>query len=217
MASRTPHQLDRDPVSESGNGQVLALPAARLDDATLLAQLIEGRPAAFRELFDRHARLVRNVLVRTLGVDSEIDDLVQETLLVVVRRCSTVRDPRALRSFVYSVALRIARNELRRRAVRRWIAWDDDASIGRSVAPHDPDLAEAVTHIYRALDRLSADLRIAFVLRHVEGYDLAEAAKLSEVSLATFKRRLARAVERFELIAERDPVLAQWLEQRRRR
>jgi RNA polymerase sigma-70 factor (ECF subfamily) len=58
-----------------------------------------------------------------LGAQADIEDLTQDTLLVVVRRIDQIRDPAALRSFVYSVAVRVARNDLRRRAVRRCIPW----------------------------------------------------------------------------------------------
>jgi len=216
MAPRSTVQRSREhPVPGSVSAGVVSLPLAPLEDAELLRQLGEGRPAAFRELFDRYARLLRGLLVRMLGVDSEIDDLVQESLIVVVKRSSTVRDPRAFRSFVYSVGVRVARNELRRRAVRRWVPWDEDVASVRSVAAHDPVLTQTVRHIYQTLDRLGPDLRVAFVLRFVEGRELTEAAALSGTSLATFKRRLSRATERFELLASRDPVLARWIEERR--
>jgi DNA-directed RNA polymerase specialized sigma24 family protein len=45
------------------------------------------------------------------------------------------------------------------------------------------------------------------VARHVEGYGLAEAAELCKCSLATYKRRLARAEKRFEALSRGDPVL----------
>lgn len=214
MAPHSRFQPGREePAPGSERGKLLSLPLARLDDTALLAQLIEGRPAAFRELFERFHGLVRGQLARMLGNDSDVDDLTQEALLIVVRRCSTLRDPTALRSFVFSVAVRTARNALRKRALRQWLPWNDDSSQRAITPPHDPVLAEAVRRIYAGLDRLAPELRIAFVLRFVEGHELTEAASLSGTSLATFKRRLARAVDRFELIASRDPVLARWLEE----
>ena len=52
----------------------------------------------------------------------------------------------------------------------------------------------------------------AFALRFVDGMELTEVAAACETSLATIKRRLARAGARFEAAARRQPVLEEWLE-----
>lgn len=190
----------------------MPLPGPALDDRALLAQLLEGRPAAFRELFDRYGKMVRGALVRILGSETDAEDLVQETLLIVVRRCATLRDPEALRSFVYSVAVRVARNELRKRAIRQWIPLLDAPIPAVTVLPHDEEVKDAVRRIYAVLSRLDSKLRIAFTLRYVEGHEIAEAADLCGCSPSTFKRRLALARSRFEAFASRDPALSAWLE-----
>jgi RNA polymerase sigma-70 factor (ECF subfamily) len=192
------------------------LPGQELGDEELLRRLRDGHPSAFRELYDRHAALVRGLMVRMVGADADVDDLVQDTLLVVLRRLPTLRDPSALRSFVYSVAVRTARNEVRKRAMRRWVPWAEGASHAPVVRPHDVVVAEVLRRVYVAFDRMGADLRVAYILRHVEGHELTEAAALAECSLATFKRRLRRAEERFGLLATKDPALAQWMERMER-
>jgi RNA polymerase sigma-70 factor (ECF subfamily) len=163
-------------------------------------------------LFDRYAPLVRNVMVRTIGPDADVEDLVQESLFIVVRRAHTIRDPSALRSFVYSVAVRVVRNEVRRRAIRKMMPWTSVPSSVRGVPPHDAVAADVLRHMYQALDRLNADLRVAFVLRFVEGHELVEAAALAGCSLATFKRRLRRAQDRFERLAAADAALSEWIQ-----
>ena len=56
------------------------------------------------------------------------------------------------------------------------------------------------------------DKFIAFALRFVDGMELVEVAEACEVSLATIKRRLARAQAKFTNIARTYPVLHEWLE-----
>src|SRR5262245_19060990 len=99
-------------------------------EAELLAAVVAGKPAAIAELFDRYSRLVRQMLIRTLGSSFDVDDLMQETFLTAVRRAHTVRDPGALSSFIVGVAIRQAKNELRRRTVRRWIGLEQDREPG---------------------------------------------------------------------------------------
>jgi RNA polymerase sigma-70 factor, ECF subfamily len=211
MASRGSEQ---SPHRIKSPDRVVSLPSPEIDEAELLRQIAERRPSAFCELFDRYAPLVRSVMARTIGPNADVDDLVQESLFIVIRRTDTIRDPAALRSFVYSVALRVARNEVRKRAIRRMLPWTSAPSAALIVPPHDAVAAEVLRHVYAALDRLSADLRVAFVLRFVEGHELAEAASLVGCSLATFKRRVRRAQDRFERIAATDATLTEWLERR---
>jgi RNA polymerase sigma-70 factor (ECF subfamily) len=79
------------------------------------------------------------------------------------------------------------------------------------VAPSN-DAGEALRATYAVLEQLAVDERIAFVLRFIEGMELKEGAVACSVSLATFKRRLARAEERFTELARSSPVLRDWLE-----
>ncbi len=177
-------------------------------EAELLAAVVAGRPAAIAALFDRYSRLVRQMLIRTLGDSFDIDDLMQETFLTAIRRACTLRDPDALSSFIVGVAIRQAKNELRRRTVRRWIGLGHEAEFASS---SDPVAREGIRHLNRALEQLDPSSRVLFVLRHVEELELSEIARAESVSLATLKRRLARVERRFEAIAERDPVLRDYL------
>jgi RNA polymerase sigma-70 factor (ECF subfamily) len=192
---------------------VIALSYSKSTEAELLLGVIEARPAAVAELFDRYLPTVRRLLIRTLGNATDIDDLVQETFLAVIRRASTLRDPSAFSSFVGSFAIRLAKNELRRRALRRFIGLGE---LEETHWVHDDPLArEGLQRLDRALNRLDSTSRILFVLRHVEELELTEIAKLEGVSLATIKRRIARAERAFEAVAQADPVLRGYLERSR--
>jgi RNA polymerase sigma-70 factor, ECF subfamily len=196
-------------AGESAKEPVIPIGRAGTKDVDLAAALIDGDSAAIAELYDRFQAVVRKMLIRTLGSANEVEDLTQETFLVVLRRISTLRDPQALSSFVIGSAIRVARNELRKRAIRRWVGLDDGTLAG--VHP-DPELRDSVMRVYRALERLDASSRVLFVLRHVEELELTELAAALDVSLSTAKRRLAQAERRFEAIARNDPVLCRYLE-----
>lgn len=187
------------------------IPIARTGtrEPELVAALVLGEEAAIAELFDRFRGVVRKMLIRTLGSAHDVEDLTQETFLIVLRRVSTLRDPMLLSSFVIGAAVRVAKNELRKRAVRRWIGLEEAPPLVETV---NPEAREGVTRLYRALERLDASTRVVFVLRHVEGRELTELADALGTSLSTVKRRLARAEARFEAIARNDAVLRAYLE-----
>ena len=59
------------------------------------------------------------------------------------------------------------------------------------------------------------DERIAFSLRRLDGMELKEIAHACGCSLATIKRRLARAEKRFLSRAEKHQALQSWLAEKR--
>lgn len=192
--------------------RVLALPQRRTDEAELVTGLIAGRATAVQALYNEYSGLVRRVLIQTLGSARDVDDLTQETLIKVIERAPTLRKVQSLRSFVIGVAINLAKNEIRRRSFRRFVGFDDTVELPY-VHPHDAVVAQGARHLYRALEQLDATARTAFVLRFVNGCDLAETAAACSCSVATIKRKLARAEARFSALAQADPVLRDILRQ----
>jgi len=183
-----------------------------IDDGALARLAAEKDPRAAAALWDRYATLVRGILRRTLGPSADVEDLVQDAFIGLFRTLPGLRDPDALRSFVVGTALRVARSELRRRRVRRWLsltssgAMPDAAQEGAS----DPEARRAVKRLYEVLDKIDDRGRMAFVLRYIEGYELTEVAEALGCSLATTKRALGKAQERVNAMVKRDPLLAQY-------
>jgi RNA polymerase sigma-70 factor (ECF subfamily) len=189
------------------------LHAADLDDAMLASLAAEGDAEAHTAIWDRYAPLVRGIVRRSIGPESEVEDLVQEVFLRFYRNLSLLRNPGALRSFIFAISLRVTISELRSRRVRRWLRLTDNGSQptgARSVPPADFEAREAVSGLYAILDRLDAKDRMAFVLYHIEGLELTEVAEALGVSLATVKRRLARIACRVFAMAESDQRLVQY-------
>ena len=80
-----------------------------------------------------------------------------------------------------------------------------------SAPGQDPEIREALGALYRVLDGLPVDERMAFVLRCAENMTVAEAAQAAGTSQSTLKRRLQRAEKAFAERAPREPALQGWL------
>jgi RNA polymerase sigma-70 factor (ECF subfamily) len=184
-----------------------------MDDGALARAVAAGDEAAAGAVWERYAPMVRSALRRSLDPYEDVEDLVQEVFLRFFRRIGELRDPAALRSFLFGIALRVAGSALRRRRVRRWLRLTPTGVLpdlpARGGEPGDP-AREAVRRLYAILDRLDDAGRLAFVLRYVEGLELTEVAEALGVSLATAKRRLARVTPRVVAMIERDPVLPEY-------
>jgi RNA polymerase sigma-70 factor, ECF subfamily len=181
-------------------------------DAELIAAFRRDEEWAAAGLWDRFAPLVRRILFRGLGPGHDIEDLVQETFIRLYRKLPGLRDPEACKGFVITVTTRVLQTELRGRWLRRWLGLSDDGSVPeRATDGSDHEARDALARFYALLDRLGAQQRTVFVLRHVEGLELTEVAAAAGVSLATVKRWLPRITRRLHAQAARDPVLEAYL------
>lgn len=165
-----------------------------------------------RLLWDRFSQLVRGLLRRSLGPERDVEDHVQEVFLRFFGQLREIRDPAAARSYLVGITVRVSRSELRRRRIRRWLHLTDDGELPDAPAPPCDEAArEALARLYRILDRVDDEARLAFVLRHVEGLELTEVAAALGTSLATTKRRLAKVTARVRALVEGDALLADYV------
>jgi RNA polymerase sigma-70 factor (ECF subfamily) len=180
-------------------------------DEAIVASLRDGGVRAGQALFDAYGRYVRKVLVRMLGPDPDVGDLVQDVFVAALESIHKLENPRALRGWLAQIAVFVARHCLRRRKQWRILRFfaPEDMPPGCTMQP-DLEASEALRAAYRVLSTLGADEQIAFALRFVEGMDLVEVAAACRVSLATIKRRLTRAEARFVELARQEPSLSEW-------
>jgi RNA polymerase sigma-70 factor (ECF subfamily) len=95
------------------------------------------------------------------------------------------------------IAVRQVHRRFRRRRLLARLGLDrgaDDARLEQIAAPTlEPELRLDLARLDDALLTLPAELRLAWMLRHVEGCELTELAEQCGCSLSTVKRRLTRA------------------------
>jgi RNA polymerase sigma-70 factor (ECF subfamily) len=205
------------PASSQSSGSALPAGVVRLPvpegDVGLVAALRAGRPEATGVLFDRYARHVQRVLARVLGPDPELNDLLQDVFVAALESVDRLEEARALRGWLTSIAVFTARARIRRRVRWRFLRVLPSEEIPEPAAVMaPPETSEALRCSYEVLAQLPPDERIAFALRFIDGMELTEVAASCRVSLATIKRRLRRARERFASLAREHRVLAEWLE-----
>jgi len=154
-------------------------------DAELVERARRGDDAALEILYRRHAGMVIGLAHRLLGRRDEVDDVVQDVFLTAFEKLGTLRDPQAFGSWVGGITVRKARRRMSRRPSS---PLDAENLVARS-AP--PDTGTELRNIYGILHTLPRDVRIALVLRRVEGMTLPAIAQAMGKSLATVKRRLS--------------------------
>ena len=175
--------------------QPTLLPTAdAVGDAELVARALSGDRWSRDVLYRRHAHYLLAISARLLSSRGEAEEVVQDTFVVGLEQLGTLRDPAAIRAWLAQIAVSLVRRRLRRGRLLRFLGLDQppDASLEALASPsiRPDDLAELAL-IDQVLRRMRADLRIAWMLRRVEGLALPEVASACTCSLATVKRRIA--------------------------
>jgi RNA polymerase sigma-70 factor (ECF subfamily) len=175
------------------------------DDRFAIDAVRRGSTDAFRGLVDRHGDLVYSVLRRLLGNPDLAEELAQETFVRAYENLDGFRGDSSLKTWLVQIAVNLVRD--RRRSARRspTVVSLEELRARSSVGADPPDPRPSVepierlvqrevsTRLERELDRLPADYREAFVLKHVEGLSYEEIARLTGQSVGCLKVRVHRA------------------------
>ncbi|MGW2582236.1 RNA polymerase sigma factor SigM [Streptomyces virginiae] len=166
-------------------------------DQELLAQHVAGDPEAFGELVRRHRDRLWAVALRTLGDREEAADAVQDALVSAYRAAHTFRGDSAVTTWLHRITVNACLDRARKAASRRTSPIDDTDRLERLLEPHESAEAPAERQdlhrqLLAALSTLPADQRAALVLVDMQGYPVAEAARVLDVPTGTVKSRCAR-------------------------
>lgn len=170
-----------------------------------------GDRRSLEELVRRHHEAVRRLLWRFARSPEDLDDLVQETFLRMVRGIPSWRQQQPFRHWLLRIATNVGRDYFRRRTVRqRWHADAADAEPGQP-APDPPDPAgdpaarQAANEIKATLDRLPPDDRTVLTLQHLEGWSLRDIAQHLGWTVTATKLRAWRARRRLRALLDSSP------------
>ena len=172
---------------------LLATPAP--SDEDLVARARRGERDAEEALYRRHAPYVGRFVAHLLGSATDAEDVLQETFCLALDRLADLREPAAFRGWVAQIAINRVRRHFRARRLLRFFGLGSQAAGLEGLIAQDVsgETRAELALLDAALDRISSDERIPWILHHVEGVQLDEAARLLGCSLATVKRRIGAA------------------------
>lgn len=177
-------------------------------DEQLMAAVMAGDRVALATLVTRHHGSLLGYLYRLSGGDRTLaEDLVQETLLHVLRQ-RTYRCDRPFKPWLYRIATNLARDHFKSAAVRRSVREGDTEETllhlyDSEPSPEDHALAaEQGREMRAALARLREEERVVVLLRFYQGFSLQEIAEALHIPLGTVKSRLSAGVHRLRLVLD---------------
>ncbi|KAF4405695.1 MULTISPECIES: RNA polymerase sigma factor SigM [Streptomyces] len=172
-------------------------PLGSATDKELLARHVDGDPDAFSEIVRRHRDRLWAVALRTLGDREEAADAVQDALVSAYRAAHTFRGQSAVTTWLHRITVNACLDRARKAASRRTSPIAEAEQLEHLLEPHEAADAPAERsdlhrELITALRTLPADQRAALVLVDMQGYPVAEAARVLDVPSGTVKSRCAR-------------------------
>lgn len=187
-------------------------------DAALVTAMKAGDEAAAAAFYDRLRPRVDATIRRVLGGrDVDHEDLVQISMLELVRSVDRFRGDSSLDAWAASVAAHVVFNHMRRRTLERRIF--SSAELPAEGPPSSRSLERTlvarsvVARIRSLLDEIEQNKAWTFLLHDVCGFELREIASITGVSVAAAQQRLVRGRREIHDRLAADPELAKTLQE----
>lgn len=174
-----------------------------VDEYALFERIVEGDELAF-ETFYKHfyPRLFRFIL-RTTRQPESIEELIQETLLLVWEKPERFNHTSKISTWVFGIAYHKALKSMSKTARRSHDV--DVEELNETIGDPLANLAEnteAQDWLNSALDRLSADQRAVIELTFYHGLAYQDIAKILDCPENTVKTRMFHARKKLQAFAE---------------
>jgi RNA polymerase sigma-70 factor, ECF subfamily len=146
------------------------------------------------ELFHEHSAYVARLAYRVMGRDAEIDDVVQDVFVLLLRHITRIRNAGAVRAWLATTTVRLTRRRLRVKRMRLLLGFGDDIDLADvRDGGSSPEDRAAFGAVQAALAGVGVNARIAWTLRYLEQERIEDVARLCGCSKRTAKRWIARA------------------------
>lgn len=193
----------RSAPSPSPPERALAHLGSAVTDAGLVERALEGNAFAEAALCRAYAKPLVSMLTRLLGNRADADEVAQDAFVAALESLERLRSADAFRGWLFGIATNLGRKRLRRRRLEALLGLapakeetNFEVFGSRAIAP---DSSAELSLLAARVNKLSVDLKIAWMLRYVEGYELTEVAAMCGCSLATIKRRIEKASRRLDV------------------
>lgn len=168
---------------------------SKVTDKELMELIQGGDEKAFTELVNRYQVRLLNFVGRIVTDQETAEELIQETFLRIFNQKNSYTPEYAVSTWIYTIALNLARSELRKRKLRRFLSLDflkEESDI--EIPSRTSQSAEGLAPILqKAIESLPEDYKTAFILCDVQRLPYQQIAEILRVPVGTVKSRINRA------------------------
>jgi RNA polymerase sigma-70 factor (ECF subfamily) len=186
-----------------GESERVTAGADDLSDGAVVRAVLNGNEEAFAVLVRRYQDTLYRHAERMTGRPDEAIDIVQASFVRGFQSLEHCRDAERVGAWLFRINANLCKDYLKSRR-RKDLRLADATPL--PAERDDPEAAaergELRDRIAGALERLSPDLREAFVLKHLEGLSYKEMSEVVEASVPALKMRVHRAREELQGLLE---------------
>ena len=135
---------------------------------------------------------------RILPTEEDAEDVVHDVFIKYMQASPSFADDDHERAWLIRVTVNRCRDLLRRRAIRRYVGFDEIEEIPAEEEPYE---GQGVVAMVSALPE---KYRSVMVLHYLEGYSVEECANILELSVSAIKMRLSRGREMLKKTIEKE-------------
>lgn len=178
-------------------------PSALVDDQTLVADTLAGRPEAFGTLVERYDRAIYHLAYRTLHDQEEARDVAQEAFFKAYRSLRTFKPGAKFSTWLFAITYHACCDRLSRR--KRYSNEELPERADPSAGPETQAIAsDEAKRLRAAIAALPEKYRTVITLYHLQGRQYEEIAQVLGVPMGTVKTHLFRAKEQLRRILNQE-------------
>lgn len=168
-----------------------------MDDQTLVSRVASGDAKAFRELIERHQRLVAHMIGRLVLVEEDREELCQDVFLRVYDKIGEFNFQSKLSTWIATIAYRYSINYLRKKKMSFSTIPDEESFSTHFIAESNPQQAlseqDEEEVVRKMIEKLPAQYRTIVTLYHLDQMSYAEIGEVTGMPEGTVKNYLFRA------------------------
>ena len=180
-------------------------------DNELIIKAQNGDSMAFEELIYRYDKMVLRIAIKFTGDSDDAKDVYQEVFIRVFKALSGFQFKSEFSTWLFRITSNTCISFKRKYNRTKYVSLNDDNdSSDIATIPENSDLSpdnlavksEFGNMINEALDTLSPNQKMSFLLKHYEGYKIREIAEIMSCKEGTIKKYLFEAVRRLRMKLE---------------
>ena len=181
-----------------------------MTEPELTALLKQGDRQAFDYLVNNYQVRVYNTCLGVLHNEGDAEDITQEVFIEVHRSVKGFKEEAKLSTWIYRIAMTKSLDHLRSKKRKKRFAFVTTLFSGDTNTPRfdPPDFVhpgvqlenkETAAYLFKALNELPENQKMAFTLHKVEGLSYQEICEVMEISLASVESLMFRAKQNLKL------------------
>lgn len=184
-----------------------------MNELELIQQLREGDELAFKSLVATYQDMVFNTALGIVQNAEDAEDVAQEVFIQVFRSIDQFKGDARLSTWIYRITTTKALDHIRSRRRKKRFAFITSLFSANDELVHEPidfqhpgvalDRKEQAALLFRMIEQLPENQKVAFTLHKTEGLSYQEIAEVMELSVSAVESLLFRARQNLRKLLEK--------------